>query len=98
MTNIDFDHPDYFSNIDDVCSAFQEMALQVNKGIIACGDDEHLQKIQANVPVLFYGFGDQNDFQARNIVKTTDGTTFDVFIRNTFMIHLPFRASGIIIY
>jgi|1185.fasta_scaffold11265_2 UDP-N-acetylmuramate--alanine ligase len=84
MTNIDFDHPDYFSNIDDVCSAFQEMALQVNKGIIACGDDEHLQKIQANVPVLFYGFGEQNDFQARNIVKTTNGTTFDVFIRNNF--------------
>ena len=84
MTNIDFDHPDYFANIDDVCSAFQEMALQVNKGIIACGDDEHLQKIQAKVPVLFYGFGEENDFQARNIVKTTEGTTFDVFIRNTF--------------
>ena len=26
----------------------------------------------------------ENDFQARNIVKTTNGTTFDVFIRNTF--------------
>jgi len=84
MTNIDFDHPDYFANVDDVCSAFQEMAWQVNKGIFACGDDEHLQKIQAKVPVLFYGFGEQNDFQARNIIKTTEGTTFDVFIRNTF--------------
>jgi UDP-N-acetylmuramate--alanine ligase len=84
MTNIDFDHPDYFANIDDVCSAFQEMALQVKKGIFACGDDEHLQKIQAKVPVLFYGFDEENDFQARNVVKTTEGTTFDVFIRNTF--------------
>ncbi|WP_338472048.1 UDP-N-acetylmuramate--L-alanine ligase [Niallia sp. XMNu-256] len=84
MTNIDFDHPDYFANIDDVCAAFQEMAMQVNKGIFACGDDEYLQKIQAKVPVLFYGLGDDNDFQARNIVKTTEGTTFDVFIRNTF--------------
>ena len=27
---------------------------------------------------------EENDFQARNIVKTTEGTTFDVFIRNTF--------------
>ena len=34
--------------------------------------------------MLFYGFGEENDFQARNIVKTTEGTTFDVFIRNTF--------------
>jgi UDP-N-acetylmuramate--alanine ligase len=84
MTNIDFDHPDYYANIDDVFSAFQEMALQVKKGIFACGDDEHLQKIQAKVPVLFYGFGEENDYQAKNIVKTTEGTKFDVFIRNTF--------------
>jgi UDP-N-acetylmuramate--alanine ligase len=84
MTNIDFDHPDYYANIDDVFSAFQEMAVQVKKGIFACGDDEHLQKIQAKVPVLFYGFGEENDYQAKNIVKTTEGTTFDVFIRNTF--------------
>ncbi|MEN8701341.1 UDP-N-acetylmuramate--L-alanine ligase [Bacillus infantis] len=84
MTNIDFDHPDYFANIDDVFSAFQEMSWQVNKGIFACGDDEQLQKIQAKVPVLFYGFGEENDFQARNVVKSTEGTTFDVFVRNTF--------------
>ncbi|MDF2854447.1 MAG: UDP-N-acetylmuramate--alanine ligase [Neobacillus sp.] len=84
MTNIDFDHPDYFANIDDVFSAFQEMAIQVKKGIFAHGDDEQLQKIQAKVPVLFYGFGEENDYQAKNLVKTTSGTSFDVFIRNTF--------------
>ena len=84
MTNIDFDHPDYFADIDDVFNAFQEMALQVKKGIIACGDDEELQKVQAKVPVIFYGFGEDNDFQARNIQKTTDGTIFDVFVRNTY--------------
>ncbi|WP_096152919.1 MULTISPECIES: UDP-N-acetylmuramate--L-alanine ligase [Bacillus] len=82
MTNIDFDHPDYFHSVDDVFSAFQDMALQVKKGIIACGDDEHLQKIQAKVPVIYYGFGEENDFQARSIEKSTAGTTFDVFVRN----------------
>ncbi|PLR98177.1 UDP-N-acetylmuramate--L-alanine ligase [Bacillus sp. T33-2] len=84
MTNIDFDHPDYFANVEDVFSAFQEMSWQVNKGIFACGDDEQLQKIQAKVPVVFYGFGDENDFQARNVIKSTNGTTFDVFVRNTY--------------
>jgi UDP-N-acetylmuramate--alanine ligase len=84
MTNIDFDHPDYFANVEDVFSAFQEMAWQVKKGIFACGDDEHLQKIQAKVPVVFYGFGDENDFQARNVEKTTEGTTFEVYVRNTY--------------
>lgn len=84
MTNIDFDHPDYFTGVDDVFNAFEEMAQQVKKCIIACGDDEHLQRIQAPIPVVYYGFGPENDFQARNIVKSTDGTTFDVVIRNEF--------------
>ncbi|MFD1019073.1 UDP-N-acetylmuramate--L-alanine ligase [Thalassobacillus hwangdonensis] len=84
MTNIDFDHPDYFTSIDDVFNAFQEMAKQVQKGIIACGDDDHLQHIQANVPVLYYGFADTNDFQAQNVREDENGTTFDVFVRSTF--------------
>jgi len=84
MTNIDFDHPDYFQDIHDVFDAFQQMALQVKKGIIACGDDEYLQQIQAKVPVLYYGFNEENDFQARNIEKRTNGTKFDVFVRNNF--------------
>ncbi|MGP4075670.1 UDP-N-acetylmuramate--L-alanine ligase [Halobacillus sp. K22] len=84
MTNIDFDHPDYFKSIDDVFEAFQQMAKQVKKGIIACGDDDHLQHIQANVPVLYYGFADTNDFQAQNIRESSEGTTFDVFVRNNF--------------
>src|SRR5690606_14161184 len=35
-------------------------------------------------PVLFYGFGDGNDFQARNLQKSTNGTKLDVFVRNHF--------------
>ncbi|GAA0600569.1 UDP-N-acetylmuramate--L-alanine ligase [Virgibacillus siamensis] len=84
MTNIDFDHPDYFTSIDDVFNAFQSMAERVKKGIIACGDDEQLQKIQAKVPVVYYGFGETNDFQAQNVQETDDGTEFDVFVRNTY--------------
>ena len=34
MTNIDFDHPDYFKNIDDVYDAFQHMALNVKKELL----------------------------------------------------------------
>ncbi|MCP8617149.1 UDP-N-acetylmuramate--L-alanine ligase [Salirhabdus salicampi] len=84
MTNIDFDHPDYFTNLEDVFNAFQEMAMQVKKGIIACGDDEQLQHIQAKVPVMYYGFAEGNDFQAKNVNVSEEGTQFDVFIRGTF--------------
>ncbi|MGM7702405.1 UDP-N-acetylmuramate--L-alanine ligase [Pseudalkalibacillus sp. Hm43] len=92
MTNIDFDHPDYFKDVDDVFDAFQSMAMQVQQGIIACGDDPHLQKIQANVPVLFYGLNENNDFQAGNIQVSKEGTTFDVFVRNAY--HETFTIPG----
>ncbi|MBS4200023.1 UDP-N-acetylmuramate--L-alanine ligase [Bacillus sp. FJAT-49732] len=94
MTNIDFDHPDYFSNIDDVYSAFQQLAMQVNKAIVAFGDDDQLQKIQAEVPVIFYGFGNGNDFQARNLQKSTSGTKFDVFVRNHFYASFEIPTFG----
>lgn len=84
ITNIDFDHPDYFKNIDDVFTAFQSMADKVKKGIIACGEDEHLQHIQTKVPIIYYGFSSSNDFQASNIQITKNGTQFDVFVRNTY--------------
>ncbi|GEN45940.1 UDP-N-acetylmuramate--L-alanine ligase [Alkalibacillus haloalkaliphilus] len=84
MTNVDFDHPDYFKDLNDVFAAFQEMALKVKRGIIACGDDEKLQEIQAKVPVVYYGFSDENDFQAKNVKESEEGTTFDVFVRGTF--------------
>ncbi|GAE25808.1 UDP-N-acetylmuramate-alanine ligase [Halalkalibacter wakoensis JCM 9140] len=83
MTNIDFDHPDYFKDVEDVFSAFQEMAMQVKKAIVACGDDQHLQGIHANVPVVYYGFEEHNDFQARSVETTPEGTKFDAYVRNS---------------
>ena len=55
MTNIDFDHPDYYTSIDDVFTAFQTMAGQVKKAIFAYGDDAYLRKLEADVPIYYYG-------------------------------------------
>lgn len=94
MTNIDFDHPDYFKDLDDVLDAFGQMSLRVKKAIIACGDDSHLQQIHANVPVVYYGFSDNNDFAAKNIVKTEHGSTFDVYVRNEFFHNFAICLTG----
>ncbi|AOV07198.1 UDP-N-acetylmuramate--L-alanine ligase [Sporosarcina ureilytica] len=94
MTNIDFDHPDYFKDLNDVLNAFGEMALRVKKGLIACGDDPHLQEIQANVPVVYYGFEESNDFAAKNIQKTSTGSTFDVYVRNEYYFTFTIPLTG----
>ncbi|HEY4578818.1 MAG TPA: UDP-N-acetylmuramate--L-alanine ligase [Savagea sp.] len=94
ITNIDFDHPDYFKDLDDVLDAFNTMASQVKKGIIACGDDVNLQKLQANVPIVYYGFDQMNDFTVKNVDKNQHGSSFDVFIRNEFYASFSIKQPG----
>ena len=84
ITNIDFDHPDYYKSIEDVAEAFDSFALQTKKRVIACGDDPLLRKMKSEVPVTFYGLEDGNDVQARNIIKNTEGSTFDAYIDGEF--------------
>ena len=84
MTNIDFDHPDYFTGIDDVCDAFETLARQTKKGIFAWGEDKNLRKLNANVPI-YYGTEDNDDFVAKNIKRTTTGSSFDVYFHDQFL-------------
>lgn len=84
MTNIDFDHPDYFKDVEDVFDAFQEMAHNVKKAIIAWGDDEYLRKLEADVPIYYYGFNETDDVYVKNIQITEQGSQFDVYINGEF--------------
>lgn len=94
MTNIDFDHPDYFKSLDDILDAFGQMAAQVKKALIACGDDENLQRLQTQVPIVYYGLDSSNDFCAANIEKDRGGCSFDVFIRNEFFHRFTIPLTG----
>lgn len=80
ITNIDFDHPDYFASMSDVFNAFQEMTKKVKKAVVACGDDEHLRDIEANIPIYYYGFKEDNKVVAKNMKTTPQGTQFEVYI------------------
>ncbi len=92
MTNIDFDHPDYFKDINDVRASFEQYGQQVKKGIFAWGDDPNLRQLKVDVPVYYYGTNPHDDFRAENIVRTPAGSTYDAYYRDqklgTFTIHL----------
>lgn len=94
VTNIDFDHPDYYKSIEDVAEAFDTFALQTKKRVIACGDDPLLRKMKSKVPVTYYGLEDGNDVQARNIVKNTEGSTFDAYIDGEFYHEFSIPSYG----
>ena len=78
MTNIDFDHPDYFKDQADYTSAFQTAADQTRKGLFVWGGNERLRKLHSDIPKYTYGFEDNDDFQAVNIIRTTKGSSFTV--------------------
>jgi len=94
ITNVDFDHPDYFTSIEDVAQAFDTFALQTKKRVIACGDDELLRELDSEVTVTYYGLEDGNDVQARNIEKTTKGSAFDVYIDDALYDNFTIPSFG----
>lgn len=105
ITNIDFDHPDYFTSLEDVFHAFNDYAKQVKQGLFLFGEDEQLRRITANAPIYYYGFGEQNDFVAHDVRPSTSGSRFKVRYRNeelgefqipTFGKHNVMNATAVI--
>ncbi|MCG3399723.1 UDP-N-acetylmuramate--L-alanine ligase [Staphylococcus massiliensis] len=94
MTNIDFDHPDYFKDIDDVVSAFQSMVHNVKKAIIAWGGDPYLTQLEADIPVYYYGFSKDYDVYAENVEVSEKGTSFDVYVKGEYYDHFVSPQYG----
>ncbi|TAA09447.1 UDP-N-acetylmuramate--L-alanine ligase [Streptococcus parasuis] len=78
ITNIDFDHPDYFTSLEDVFNAFNDYAKQVKKGLFLYGEDEQLRRVTANAPIFYYGLNENNDFIAYDLKPSTKGSQFKV--------------------
>lgn len=94
ITNVDFDHPDYYNDIDDVFSAFDAFANQVGKNVVACGEDIYLRKLSHQENVYYYGFSSTNDVIATRIKRDTDGSRFDVVIKGEVYGHFYVPAFG----
>lgn len=94
ITNIELDHIDYYKDIDDVISAYQEYAKLAEKMVIACGDDPYTHTLEVNVPIFYYGLNDDNDIIAKDVIYTNEGTSFDVFIEDNYYGHFDLPLYG----
>lgn len=67
ITNIDYDHPDAFSSIDDVKDAYIKLTKNIAEDgtIIACIDNRHVREILPLITtsVVTYGFSPDADFR-----------------------------------
>ncbi len=78
ITNIEFDHPDIYPNIDAVRTAYAIFAYNIkpNGLLVANGDDEEIKKILPYYKgrLITYGLHPDNDYLIQKI-KISDGQT-----------------------
>ena len=80
VTNIDFDHPDYFNDEHDMFDAFQSFVNQVKDTVVICGDDRLASQLKpSTAKVITYGFNEGNDYQIKNVKTTSENSEFDVY-------------------
>ncbi|MFT8325006.1 UDP-N-acetylmuramate--L-alanine ligase [Oenococcus sicerae] len=80
ITNIDWDHPDYYKSLDDVEKAFAEFADHVQQTIYAYGEDPEIKKLRPKTAkICTYGLEKTDDLYAADIFKKTEGSYFSVF-------------------
>ncbi len=96
ITNIDLDHVDYYKNIDEIIDAYQEFSNKANI-VLACGDNEYTKRINAK-KIYYYGIGENNYFQAKDIEYYENGLSFDFYINKVYKYHfdLPFYGKHMI--
>lgn len=89
VTNIDFDHPDIYSSIDEIRKAFLEFAdkLPTDGVLVVCGDGTENRKFisQCTCRKITYGFSPNNDYVLEKVNSSPDKTFFWVKSRDTLL-------------
>lgn len=87
ITNVGYDHVDFFKSEEEYRNSFIAFANNVSKNVIVCGDDEvAYDMFKGNSKVVFYGTNDYCDIAAKNIVFSDHGTKFDIYINNQYIL------------
>ncbi len=82
-TNIDFDHPDVYKNLEETKNAFRKFFD--SKKIIVCQDDLNLMLAVSSFPrkqYTTYGFSEQSDYIIKNPVYSESKSSFELYHGN----------------
>ncbi len=84
INNIDYDHVDYYTDINHVVSTFEKFADKVagDGKLIINNDDEHLLKFKSKYKSAYtYGIENESNFMAKNIRLNSDKTqSYDFYV------------------
>lgn len=98
ITNIDFDHPDIYSSIDDVRNAFWKFTgnLRENGALIACGDGEENRKFLKEVVAkkITYGMSPDNNYWIERLNYSSEKMFFWVKTGDTLLGQFSVNVFG----
>lgn len=83
ITNIEAEHLECYTGIDDIRNTFEIFANQTSKLVVANGDNEEVRKISYKTPVKFYGFNENNDVIIKNVILNEEGSSFELYEHDT---------------
>lgn len=92
ILNIEADHLDYFKDLADVEKSFCQFAQLSTGGILANGDDPHVNETLAGLDYVSFGFKPGNRVTAANICP--DWRHLDVICDGEFYCHLDLMVFG----
>lgn len=89
ITNVDFEHVDFYHNWENILDAYRRFIQQTDPGgrVIICAEDERLKTLTLNCgrPVTLYGLAETCDVHAQNIRMQGCTTKFDCFSGKNFL-------------
>ncbi len=98
ITNIEEDHLDFFSGIEEIRESFRNFAeLTANKGdVVALGSDENIRIALdgADLKITTYGMTEEFDYYPKNIVYKAGYPAFDVYKNGELVCHLDLNVPG----
>lgn len=94
ITNIELEHTECYSDIEDIIKTFEKFTYQTKDLIIACGDNLNIKKINFDKKVIFYGFNEDNEYVVKNINVNDIESSFDVYHNQELFGHFEVPLYG----
>lgn len=96
ITNIEFDHPDYFNDLDDVIMAFAELAKKVpaHGHIYMWDDDPNRKYIISDAPITTFGLSESADVRATDIIFQDEQSLMKIMLKGQYVGDLNLHVVG----
>jgi UDP-N-acetylmuramate--alanine ligase len=99
VTNIEEDHLDCYSGIEDIKAAFMQFAniVPFYGALVACIDEPHVRELLAGYakPAVTYGVAQEADYTAQDISFTGGKTSFSVYKKTQKLGALELTIPGL---